>query len=161
VFQDLIIGIIGGLISGPISGVWLLWYLRVRVPRLGITVIKDDRIRVAVKNLRSRHTLSGATANSAVENLAELHIVNSIIEEPEYSRPIELRRRDPLIIKPEDNFVFVSRDTIEGIMAYARQTENEWRSAGRKVDNIGLRFRIASRDGLSGVAEIFEEKWRL
>jgi hypothetical protein len=155
--RELIVGIISGVVSAPLF--FLL--LSRREPKISIIASEDDdRIRINVKNIRQPRFLPPFVC-SVVENIAELHIVISTkSEDPLSSERIPLVRNDPLIIKPQATFVFVTKDSTACIRARVEAAEGRWREAGRNVNNVGLRFRLLSRDGFSNVPKSFECTWR-
>ena len=99
-------------------------------------------------------------ANSAVQNFAELHIVSSILsDDPPYSRPVRLIQNSPLIIRPQGTFTFVTSETTELLIKRVENAKSEWAAVNHDIDNIGLRFRLLSRDGFSNTAEIVSKNW--
>ena len=162
-WRDLLLGIVAGVISGIISGLIVFWLLSRRAPRVEIgEVTQSDRVRIHVKNVRRAGFLLKDPAVSAVQNLAELHIVSSISsDDPPYSRPVKLIRADPVVIKPQASFVFVATETTQTLRAQVENIRHEWAAGGRDTTDVGLRFRLFSRDGFSNTAEVVSKSWKL
>jgi hypothetical protein len=152
-----------GVLAGVISGLLVFWLLSRRTPRIRIMEItQTDRIRIQVQNIRRDGVILKGPSVSAVQNFAELHIVNSIVlDDPPYSRPVRLRRNDPLVIKPGATFVFVSSETTEALREQIEEIARDWAARGRDVSQIGFRFRLFSRDGFSNTPEMVTKAWKL
>jgi hypothetical protein len=163
VWRDLLLGIVAGVISGVMSGMIVFWLLSRRAPRIEIIKITEtDRIRIHVKNNRREGLVLRGPAASAVQNSAELHIVSSIsAEDPPFSRPVGLVRDNSLVIKPAATFVFTTHEDSNILRDRITKIKQEWADAGRDVENIGLRFRLFSRDGFSNTAEMVVKSWNV
>jgi hypothetical protein len=160
--MDLALSIITGIISGVISGCGVFWLLSLYVP--GVEIVSatlTDRFRIQVRNA-GRPIVYRYPVADAVDIVAELHIVNSIIDDdPSYSRPIPLIRNIPLIVRPRGTFVFVTRRSTEDLREYLNNTRDDWIASNRNVENIGVRFRLFSRDGFSNVGNTVVGTWRM
>jgi len=162
-WRDLLLGIVAGVVSGVMSGLIVFWLLSRRAPRVEIVdVTQTDRLRIHVKNTRRAGLVLRDPAASAVQNSAELHIVSSILsDDPPYSRAVRFIRDNPLVIKPQATFVFVTRETKEMLDRRVEKIKNEWAIGDQNITNIGFRFRLFSRDGFSNTAEMVSKSWKV
>jgi hypothetical protein len=90
-----------------------------------------------------------------------LHVVSSIgVADPDHAQRIELYRDDPLIISPQAEFIFRTKLSTDEIKSFAEQVKQDWINAHHNVDDIGIRFRIFSRDAFSNVPILVVKRWR-